>query len=237
MSKWADCAAARLPGVGARTLAVFDLDGTLIKGDSFLPFLVTYACRRGRIWPLVLLPFYLALYACRVLSDRAAKERLIATFFGQESLDQIDAHAEHFCSRWVRKRLRDEVLTKLRQHQAAGDRVVLVSASPDLYVAHVAKYLGIAEWVCTRVSVENSLCAGTLAGPNCKGWDKVALLQRHLGTATPPDPSYAYGDSWNDLPLLQWVRHGILIKQGKAIALSGPSAEASGGGRNTGRWE
>ena len=59
----------------ARVLAIFDLDGTLIRGDTFLPFLMSYAWRQ-RLWrPLLTLPFWLALYACRVLSDRAAKQR------------------------------------------------------------------------------------------------------------------------------------------------------------------
>ena len=42
-----------------RALAIFDLDGTLLRTDSFLPFLITYAWRRGRLFPLAVLPFYL----------------------------------------------------------------------------------------------------------------------------------------------------------------------------------
>jgi phosphatidylglycerophosphatase C len=140
-------------------------------------------------------------------------------FLRREPLHELAAYAQEFCSGWLCRRLRPPVLALLRQHQAAGHRVVLVSASPDLYVPQVAEYLGIFEWVCTCVSVENGICTGILAGPNCKGWYKVQLLQRHLGTATPPDLSYAYGDSPSDLPLLSWVRYGALIKRGKPVAL------------------
>jgi phosphatidylglycerophosphatase C len=156
-------------GFPEEVLAVFDLDGTLIKGDSFLPFLITYARRGRRVWPIIVLPFYLALYVCRILSDRDAKERLIGSFFGKEPMRKIIAHSEWFCSGWVQKRLRSDSMKKLREHQAAGHRVILVSASPDLFVPQIGKFLGINETVCTRIAFEDGYCSGKLAGANCKG--------------------------------------------------------------------
>jgi len=206
-------------GFPEKALAVFDLDGTLIKGDSFLPFLITYARRGRRLWPIIVLPFYLALYVCRILSDRDAKERLLGAFFGKEPMREITAHSEWFCSRWVRKRLRSDSLKKLREHQAAGHRVILVSASPDLFVPQIGKLLGINETICTRVLVENGYCAGKLAGPNCKGDNKVSLLKAYLGISVPPDQSYGYGDSRSDFPLLHWVRHGNLVRGNEIIPI------------------
>jgi phosphatidylglycerophosphatase C len=203
-------------GFGEEALAVFDLDGTLIKGDSFLPFLITYARRGRRFWPIFVLPFYLALYVCRVFSDRDAKERLIGVFFGKEPIREIAAHCEWFCSGWVKKRLRSDSMKKLREHQAAGHRVILVSASPDLFVPQIGKFLGITETICTSVLFENGHCSGRLAGPNCKGDNKVVLLKAYLGTSVPPEESYGYGDSRSDFPLLRWVRHGNLVR-GKEI--------------------
>ena len=205
-----------------RPLAVFDFDGTLIKGDSFLPFLITYAWRRRRFRPIFILPFYLALYVCRILSDRDAKERLIGVFFRQEPIAKISTHSERFCSEWVQRRFGVNVLRKLREHQAAGHRVMLVSASPDLYIPQVAVFLGITETVCTRVSIEDGYCKGTLAGPNCKGLNKVTLIQEYLGITTSPDPSYGYGDSRSDLPVLTWVRRGFLCRRSRLDLLPVP---------------
>jgi phosphatidylglycerophosphatase C len=202
------------------TLAVFDLDGTLIQGDSFLPFLITYAWRKRRFGPILVLPFYLALYVCRILSDRDAKERLIDTFFRGEPLRDIAAHGEWFCSGWVQKHLRSAVLKKLREHQAAGHRVILVSASPDLFVPAIGKFLGIKETICTRVFCEQGHCSGKLAGPNCKGDQKVILLKAYLGIQVPPEQSYGYGDSRSDFPLLHWLRHGHLVRGYEIIPLA-----------------
>jgi hypothetical protein len=60
--------------VDARPLAVFDLDGALTARDTFLQLLADYARKRRRLRPLLALAAYLGLYACRLHSDRAAKE-------------------------------------------------------------------------------------------------------------------------------------------------------------------
>jgi HAD superfamily hydrolase (TIGR01490 family) len=208
------------PRVG-RPLAVFDLDGTLVRGDTFLPFLATFSFRRGRPWLLLLLPFWVLLYVCRLVPAERAKERLLIAFFRGEAPDVIAEHAARFSQTWVKKRLRAPVVEKLRQHQAAGHRVILLSASPDLYVPAVGGLLGIAEVVCTRVAVECNLCRGTIVGDNCKGVAKVSVLKRHLRAPEPPEESYAYGDSASDLPLLRWVKLGFLIKKGRLAPLAG----------------
>ncbi|MBX6314905.1 MAG: HAD family hydrolase [Isosphaeraceae bacterium] len=195
-------------------LAIFDLDGTLVTGDSFVPFLVTYALRhRGRraLPALMSLPVELGLYASRLRSAAVAKERLLRSFLGGESEATIAEHAAWFFEHWVRRKLRPEVVRVLRAHQEVGHRVILLSASPDLYVRPIARELGIVEVVCTRVATTGGWCRGHLIGPNCKGDAKVALLQKVTGMEQAPAGSYAYGDSRSDLPILRWVEHGYLV--------------------------
>ncbi len=201
-------------------LAVFDFDGTLVRSDSFLPFLLSYGWRRRRFLALLTLPFYLALYALRILSDRAAKERVLIAFLRGQCSAAIAEHADRFCRNWVQRRLRPEVVARLREHQAAGHRVVLLSASPDVYVPAAANHLGISEVICTRVAVVNGRCDGALEGGNCKGPEKVAALRRYLGADSPPPASWAYGDSKSDLPVLNWVGEGWLVRRKRLVRLS-----------------
>ena len=198
---------------GRDTLAVFDLDGTLIHGDSFLPFLFSYAQRTRRLWPVATIPVYAGLYAAKMMSDRDAKERLIQAFFRDQPRSRIDDHADWFCESWVRPRLRENTVARLRKHQSAGHRVILLSASPDLFVPRIGRYLGIGETVCTRVRYHDGVCSGRLAGPNCKGPNKVTLLREHLGLDRAPERSHAYGDSTSDLPILRWVEEGYLLRK------------------------
>jgi phosphatidylglycerophosphatase C len=201
------------PEADRRALAVFDLDGTLTRRDTLLPFVVSYAWRHRSIRPLIALPMYLCLYACRLLSDRSAKERILVSFFRGQSKTNVSAHADWFCKTWLPNRLCDVVVGKLREHQKAGHRVVLLSASPDIYVPAIARELGISEVICTRVAGDDTTWHGSLVGPNYKGAAKLDRLQEYLGRKVWPGSTYAYGDQSHDVPVLQWVQNGFLVSR------------------------
>jgi HAD superfamily hydrolase (TIGR01490 family) len=202
-------------------LAVFDLDGTLVDSDTLLPFLVGFARRAHRLWPIVRLPVDLSLYAFRLLRDRAAKERLLHSFCAGQSLEQIACHAHTFRERWLPRHWRPTLVEQLRRHQDQGHRVVLVSASPDLYVPTVADALAVSEVVCTRVASANGVCLGRIVGDNCKGESKVKMLEQYLDGQGLPPGSFAYGDSRSDLPLLRRAEHGFLYRAGELVRVAG----------------
>lgn len=213
----------------ATRLAIFDLDGTLVRGDSFLPYLASYARRKGRLLPIVIVPFVVALYGLRVLKDRTAKQLLIRAFLRGELRSDIEAHTAWFLDRWVKSRLKAGVLERLVEHQRSGDQVVLVSASPDVYVRSIGRMLGCHATISTAVRFSGDVCEGSLEGPNCKGVNKVEAMKRHLGGEIPPPGSCAYGDSSSDLPLLRWVEHGYLVKGQKIERLSSPAPASLAG--------
>jgi phosphatidylglycerophosphatase C len=195
-------------------LAVFDLDGTLWRGDSLLPFLV-YCGRRSRRWAaLGLLPAELLLYAVRLRSDRSAKQALLRRFLRGHTRDEVGRLAEGFAAEWLGRRPLEAGMERLCYHLSARDRVLLLTASPDVYVPTLARRLGITEWICTRVGWDGEVCRGDILGDNCKGHAKLRLLRAHLGRDDPPPQSYAYGDSKSDLPVLRWVRQGYLLRRG-----------------------
>jgi HAD superfamily hydrolase (TIGR01490 family) len=197
-----------------RPLAVFDLDGTLFRGDSLLPFLLGFAWRKQRWHALLAMPLVLALYLVRVIGDRRAKEMLLVLFLRGTQRSDIAAYARQFVSRWQARRVIPESLARLQQHLEAGHRVILLSASPDLYVAEFARQLGIREVVSTQVRWEGEVCTGEIVGPNCKGEAKLQMLRAYLGRDECLPDSYGYGDRSSDLPVLRWVRAGYLWRDG-----------------------
>jgi phosphatidylglycerophosphatase C len=195
------------------TLAVFDLDGTLIRGDTFLPFAVGYARARRRLRPILTLPLWVGLYAARLMPDHRAKERVLTSFFRGECPTKVGEYATAFTETWVRPRLHEPVFARLTEHLSAGHRVVLLSASPDLYVGAVGRALGIEEILCTRVRRTATAWDGALDGANCKGEQKLVRLRAHLGIDAWLGESFAYGDSSSDLPVLRWASHGFLVNR------------------------
>jgi len=203
-------------------IAVFDLDGTLLTGDTFLPFVISYAWRHACMRRLLVLPICIVGRILRVVSAQRAKHAVIRTVFRGESSEHIAEHAESFCREWLARRLRREVESRLREHLRAGHRVLLVSASPDFYVTTFARLLQIPEVVCTRVAHVAGKCSGDLASNNCKGHEKVTMLKQYLNCEQPPDESCAYGDSHSDMPVLRWVKYGFFVSgwSGRIMSLA-----------------
>lgn len=193
-----------------------------MRGDCFLPFVAGYARKRGKIRSLLGMPVHVGMYLARLTRDHVAKERVLVSVLRGEPVALVAEHAAKFCDSWVRPRLRETVLARLREHQAAGHRVILLTASPEVYVLPIAKMLGIDEVICTRVRHSAETWDGTIEGKNCKGEEKLKALIAYLGTDSWPGQSYAYGDSDSDLPVLKWATDGIRITRSGEERVSGP---------------
>ena len=97
---------------------------------------------------------------------------------------------------------RPGALEQIRWHREQGHRLVMVSASLDLYLEPVAVALGFDNLLCTRLSTNHLVFDGHLAGPNCRRTEKVRLLESLLGPLQGYE-IYAYGDSDGDTEMLR----------------------------------
>lgn len=195
--------------------AIFDLDGTLTTRDSFLAYLLTFGRRHRRYASLLRTPFRLSAYLGKLIPDHRLKEDLIVDFFSKVDPDVIESHTRWFCESWLPHRLHPVGNILLEKHRKRGDRVILLSASPDIFVPSVAKSLGIDETVSTRIERLEGMVVGRIIGGNCKGIRKVEALQEYLKASVPPDQSYAYGDSPSDRFVLEWVRYGAWVRRNR----------------------
>lgn len=196
----------------SRPLAVFDLDGTITRRDTLAPFLAGYL--RGHPWRLprlpLSLPTVLAYFVGR--ADRGAlKGSLMHHLLGGLSRAEIAAWSEVFVPELVQKGLFAEALAAIARHRAGGAHLVLLSASPDLYVPIVGRALGFDETISSRVLWRaDGLLDGRLDGPNCRGSEKVRQLQGLLQRLQPSHTS-AYGNSDADLPHMALVDEGTYV--------------------------
>lgn len=182
--------------------AAFDFDGTLTARDTLLPFLVHVAGRRavGRALATQALPLLLALGG---RGDRGTqKEQLFGRLLAGRLLTEVEALAETFADEAMTRRLRPQAVRHLRAHLAAGDSVVVVTASPELVVAPIARRLGPVPVLGTRLEVaDDGRLTGRLDGVNLRGPEKVRRLTQWLddGGST---LHWAYGNSSGDRELL-----------------------------------
>ena len=183
-------------------LAAFDLDGTLTRRDTLMPFLLR-AVGRERAYRAVVassLPLAraLALGGRHRDSAKAAVLRRVLTGVPLVSLaDAAEAYADHVVVCGVRP----DVRARVDWHRAEGHELVLVSASPELYVAPIGRRLGFDAVLATRLEVDAAgRLTGRLLGANCRGPEKVARLREWRGDGL--TLAYAYGDSSGDREML-----------------------------------
>jgi phosphatidylglycerophosphatase C len=205
------------------TVAIFDLDGTLTWHDTLLPFLGGYlASRPARFLRLWRLPVALLAYLRARGSRGVLKARLIRAVMSGDTRAEMDAWSGRFVAAMRPRGLfRPAALEALQRHRHAGHRLVLMSASPDLYVPQIAAMLGFELTECTRVSWQGERLDGTLQGENCLGEEKVRRLQA-LRARFPGATFVAYGNSRGDLAHLRAVDQGTLVnanRGARALAL------------------
>lgn len=184
-----------------KSLALFDFDGTITTKDTLFEFII-YAKGKARflLGMLILLPIFL-LHAMRLLSSQRAKEIVLQFFFKGSTLSDFQWQCDSFVEKEIPPLVRKRALEKIADHIKEGDRIVIVSASPENWVGSWAKMHGL-EWVATRLDSNNGRLTGKIFGKNCSGAEKVDRLKSYLNLSAYKN-IYAYGDSKGDLPLLK----------------------------------
>jgi phosphatidylglycerophosphatase C len=199
-------------------VALFDLDGTLTHHDTLLPFLAGYALRHParllRLWRLV--PAFLG-YALAARDRGLLKSRAIRAAMGGDARPDIEAWAERFVADMHPKgAFRAAGLAVLEAHRSAGDRLVLLSASPDLYVPLIGRMLRFERTVCTEIRWDGERLNGTLRTANRHGEEKVRCLEQ-LRAEYAHAKITAYGNSLSDIPHLRLADRALLVN-GNAAA-------------------
>jgi len=203
--------------VPRRSVAVFDLDGTLTYRDTLLQFLASFL--RAHPWRALRLWRFPWTALCFVLVDRdrgQLKSRVIRMVMGGSSRADVDTRAEEFVSGLMpRRRLRPGALAVLETHRAAGDRLVLLSASPDFYVPRIGQLLGFERTLCTEILWRGDRLDGDLKTPNRRGAEKSRCLE-FLRAEYPGFGLVAYGNSASDLDHLRHADWGVLVNANAA---------------------
>ncbi len=192
-------------------LALFDLDGTLTRSDTYRGFVLELLARHPARWlRALLLPLPLAAFVLGRIDRGALKGAILRILFAGMTREQIGAFARRYAARVVPARMFPSALEALRSHLAAGDHVVVLSASPDLYVPEIGRLLGAHETLCTPIRWNGERLDGRLSGPNRRDAEKARVLQQ-LRQSHPGLPVIAYGNSEADLAHMQDCEEGVYI--------------------------
>jgi HAD superfamily hydrolase (TIGR01490 family) len=200
-------------------LAVFDFDGTVLRGNTWHLFFAGQLREHRLRAPWLLTA--LAIRRTRLVSAEWLQNQALAPWRGQ-SRQSVEAAAEAFYREQLRPRLREAALTEIARHRAQGDEVVVVSAAWDVLLAPFAAEFGLVQWAGTPVAFTGDRCAGRLTTPLLRGEAKAAWLRRTFaGEAVDWAGSHAYGDEAADLPMLGLVGSPCFVAASGAMVPAG----------------
>jgi HAD superfamily hydrolase (TIGR01490 family) len=197
-------------------LVLFDLDNTLLAGDSdyeWGQFLIAKGVVDGPHYEAKNRAFYEDYKAGRldIYAFLAFALRPLAT----HARAQLDAwHTEYMATR-IRPMIHQAARDLVQQHLDTADLVAIITATNSFVTAPIAREFGISHLIATDAEEIDGQFTGEVAGTPCFREGKVTRIEQFLAergtTLERLDDSWFYSDSHNDLPLLERVRHPVAV--------------------------
>jgi HAD superfamily hydrolase (TIGR01490 family) len=197
-------------------LALFDLDNTLLSGDSdfeWSQFLIEQGVLDRELFEAKNLAFY----------EQYKAGTLNITEFLDFQLKPLSRHARKVLDEWHEEFMRSKVRPMMcekgkalvNRHRDAGDTCVIVTATNSFVTAPIAREFGVGYLIATDPEVKNGEFTGNVAGIPSFREGKVLRMESWLAERgwgwRSFDETWFYSDSLNDLPLLAKVKHPIAV--------------------------
>ncbi|CAA6809606.1 MAG: Phosphoserine phosphatase (EC [uncultured Thiotrichaceae bacterium] len=195
------------------TLAIFDLDNTLLSGDSDYSW-GQFLVNKGIV-------------------DKQDYAEANEKFYKQYALGKLDIHAfsafafkalsentDETLAAWHNEFMQESILpimsTKgidlVNEHRELGHTLLVITATNSFITAPIVEHFGIPHLLATDPKRENGKYTLEIAGTPCFQEGKVIRLNAWIAKNNESmEGSYFYSDSHNDLPLLKMVDHPVAV--------------------------
>lgn len=197
-------------------LAIFDLDNTLLAGDSdyqWGQYLIEIGVLNAAEHSAANEQFY-ADYKVGKL-DIVAFLAFQLKPLSQYPRTQLDAWRAEYMAQKVRPMMTQKAHDKIAQHRAQGDQLLIITATNSFVTRPIASAYGIQELIGTDPEEINGQFTGNIAGIPSFKEGKITRLMQWLEARGETLQSYSaswfYSDSQNDLPLLGVVDHPVAV--------------------------
>lgn len=197
-------------------LTLFDLDNTLLNGDSdfeWSQFLIRIGVLDRELFEAKNIAFY----------EHYKAGTLDIQEFLDFQLKPLSRHARKTLDEWHQRFMREQALGMItrtardlvNRHRAAGDICVIITATNSFVTAPIAREFGVEHLIATEPEHHNGEFTGRVADVPCFREGKITRLENWLAQQGWNWNSFAdttfYSDSLNDLPLLAKVKNPIAV--------------------------
>ncbi|MEJ2044010.1 MAG: HAD-IB family hydrolase [Reinekea sp.] len=194
-------------------LAIFDLDNTLIAGDSdhaWGEFLIQQELVDAHLVKLANDEFYRQ-YQQGGLDIQAYLKFALSYLAGKSPMEVAPLHAQ-FMTDVIEPMLLPKAFELIEKHRAAGDTLLVITATNRFVTGPIVKRLGIEHLIACEAEILDGRYTGQPTGVPSFQHGKVIRLGTWLAEQQLDlDGSWFYSDSHNDLPLLEQVVHPVAV--------------------------
>ncbi|MEJ5210841.1 MAG: HAD family hydrolase [Burkholderiales bacterium] len=204
-------------------LALFDLDNTLLTGDSdfeWAQFLIGKGVLDREVYEAKNLEFY-EQYKAGTLDIHAFLDFQLKPL-SRHPRRQLDAWHREFMVTRILPMITDQARALVQRHRDAGDTCVIITATNRFVTRPIAEAFGVEHLIATEPEEINGEFTGRVVGTPSFREGKVARLEAWLAERgsrlDQAEYSYFYSDSHNDLFLLERVSHPVAVDPDDELA-------------------
>lgn len=193
-------------------LALFDLDGTVLRGNSWQEYFWWTVRRRPALAPGLLAR--LVLRSAGLISAETLKAAALAPLRGLDAA-AVAAVGRRVTEEQLLSLVRPAARQEIARARAEGFEPVLATGAFDFLAEALAAELGVSEIVCTRIEYADGKCLGRVAGREARGMAKAEAVRasfskREVDWAR----SRAFSDDVEDAPLWALVGGRVMVARG-----------------------
>ncbi len=194
-------------------LALFDLDNTLLSGDSDFEwgqFLVSKKLVDADVYDRANKKFYTD-YTQGTLDIEAFCAFTFA-FLSTRTMQELNELHQSFMQERIIPLMGDKAKALIEQHKKQGDALVIITATNSFITKPIADAFGIEHLIATEAKIIDGKYTTVIAGTPCFKEGKVTRLNEWLKNNNHNmKDSIFYSDSHNDLPLLELANTAVAV--------------------------
>lgn len=202
--------------------AVFDVDGTILRGRSAERTFILQLFRRG-----VLGGAAVARYLGRFVAT-FPRDGVLAfynrTYLRGKSRELCEEIAEECFQESLRPRISPDAVRTIERRRAAGHEIVLLSGTLDFLLERFRREVGADRARGTVLEAVDGVYTGEVIGPFVHGPGKVEVVRREMAACYDLEGSWSFADSRADFEMLRLFGHPVLVNATGRLARRGREA-------------
>lgn len=181
-------------------IAFFDFDGTITFEDTFSRFLKQILPKRRFIRGYLFLAPWIVGYRLGLVAGTHVRKKVVNFAYKGQHAALLKNMGAAYAHEVLPSLVRNEAQQRIQWHLDQGDKVVVVSASLDFYLAPWCRKLGL-ELICSSLESKGGILTGKYVGNDCTGEEKKTRVLNAFDLKQ-YNKVYAYGDTKEDNELL-----------------------------------